>query len=86
MVGTVEGILGLRPTPDGIVINPSTPSEWTLWKMTKKLRGKTLKIRVSNPGHSQHGVKCITVNGKKMEGNFIPDSALKAVNDVLVEM
>jgi cellobiose phosphorylase len=86
MVGTVEGILGLRPTPDGIVIDPSTPSEWTLWKMTKKLRGKTLKFRVANPGGSQHGVKSVTVNGKKMKGNFIPDNVLKADNDVLVQM
>ncbi|MDR0292744.1 MAG: N,N'-diacetylchitobiose phosphorylase, partial [Oscillospiraceae bacterium] len=74
MVGTVEGILGLRPAPDGIVIDPSVPHEWKDWSMVKKLRGRTLNIKISNPGGSQHGVKSVTVNGQKLDGCFIPDS------------
>ena len=86
MVGTVEGILGLHPSPDGIVISPSIPSCWKDWSMVKRLRGKTLNIKVSNPDGSQHGVKTVTVNGKRLDGIFIPDSALKAENDILIEM
>ncbi|MDR0326610.1 MAG: N,N'-diacetylchitobiose phosphorylase [Oscillospiraceae bacterium] len=86
MVGTVEGILGLRPTPDGIVIDPSIPGDWKDWGMVKKLRGKTLNIKVSNPGGSQHGVKSVTVNGQTLDGSFIPDSILKAENDIVIAM
>ncbi|MCL1807181.1 MAG: N,N'-diacetylchitobiose phosphorylase [Oscillospiraceae bacterium] len=86
MAGTVEGILGLRPTPDGIVIDPSIPGEWKNWSMVKKLRGKTLNIKISNPNGSVHGIKAVTVNGQKLDGIFIPDTVLKAENDILLEM
>ena len=86
MVGTVEGILGLRPKPDGIVVSPSIPGEWKDWSMAKKLRGKTLNIKVSNPDGNESGVKSVTVNGQKLDGIFIPDSALKDENDILIEM
>jgi cellobiose phosphorylase len=86
MVGTVEGILGLRPRPDGIVIDPSIPDTWKDWGMVKKLRDKTLNIRVANPDGRQHGVKSVTVNGRPLEGCFIPDSELAAENEILVEM
>jgi len=86
MVGSVEGILGLRPTPDGILIDPSIPSAWTDWSMVKKLRGKTLRIAVQNPNGSQHGVKAVTVNGKKLDGAFIPDSVLVDDNNIVIQM
>ena len=86
MVAMVEGILGIKPAPDGITIDPSIPGAWKNWSMTKKLRRKTLNITVSNPGGSQNGVKSLTVNGEKIEGSFISDSILKAENDILIEM
>ncbi|MDR1668571.1 MAG: N,N'-diacetylchitobiose phosphorylase [Oscillospiraceae bacterium] len=86
MVGTVEGILGLRPAPGGITIDPSIPGEWKDWSMTKKLRGKTLRICVQNPNGGVHGVKSVTVNGEKLDGCFIPDSAMKAENDIILQM
>ncbi|MCL2810290.1 MAG: N,N'-diacetylchitobiose phosphorylase [Clostridia bacterium] len=86
MAGSVEGILGLRPTPDGILVSPSIPTSWTDWSMVKKLRGKTLRITIQNPNGSQHGVKAVTVNGKKLDGVFIPDTALAENNDILIQM
>lgn len=86
MVGTVTGILGLKPQPDGIVIDPSIPSEWKEWSMTKVLRGKTLNITVNNPDGSQHGVKSVTVNGRKLDGAFILNNILEAENEVIIEM
>jgi cellobiose phosphorylase len=86
MVGTVEGILGLRPAPDGITVDPSIPGGWKNWSMTKKLRGRTLNITVSNPNGSESGVKSVTVNGQKLDGIFIPDSIMKDTNDIIIEM
>jgi len=82
----VEGILGLKPSPSGITIDPSIPGEWKDWSMTKKLRGKTLNIKVSNPNGSQHGVKSITVNGQKLDCSFIPEELLKDNNEILIVM
>lgn len=86
MVGTVEGILGLRPNAKGLVIDPSIPSEWREFTMEKTFRGKRLNIRVSNPNGSQSGVKAITVNGVKLDENLITENILKDENEVIVEL
>jgi len=86
MVAMVEGILGLKPNPYGIMIDPSIPGKWTEWSMTKKLRGKTLNIKISNPDGSQNGVKSVTVNGQKLRDNFIRNAQLEQENDILIEM
>lgn len=86
MVGTVEGILGLVPDITGLTVDPSIPSDWKEFSIKKTFRGKTLNILVSNPSGSQHGVKSITVNGAKIDGNHIPAENLKPENEVLVEM
>jgi cellobiose phosphorylase len=86
MVGSVEGILGLRPEMKGLVINPSIPSEWKGFEMTKTFRGKKLNIKVNNPNGSQSGVKSVTVNGGKIDGLLIGEDLLKDVNDIVVEM
>ena len=86
MVGTVEGILGLRPNIKGLVIDPSIPSEWKEFTMEKTFRGKRLNIKVSNPNGSQSGVKSITVNGEKLAENLITEDILRDVNEVVIEL
>ena len=53
MVGCVEGILGLRPTPKGIEISPAIPESWDGFTMEKVFRGKKLNIKVDNSAHKQ---------------------------------
>ncbi len=86
MVGTTEGILGLNPETEGIVIDPSIPSEWKSYTMRKVFRGKVLNVTVNNPNGSEHGVKKVTVNGEVIEGKLIKDSILKDENEVIIEM
>ena len=84
MVGTVEGILGLRPNAKGLVIDPSIPSEWKEFTMEKTFRGKRLNITVKNPNGAQSGVKSVTVNGEKLSENLITEDILKEENTVEV--
>lgn len=86
MVGCVEGILGLRPQVDGLVIDPSIPETWDGFSMVKMFRGKKLNITVENRSHSQHGVKELQINGVKAQENFISVNDLKDENDILVVM
>ncbi len=86
MVGMVEGILGLRPDFNGLCIAPSIPSEWDGFTMEKDFRGKHLSIKVNNASHAESGVKKVTLNGKVMDGNYIPAAELKDTNDIVVEM
>jgi len=86
MVGTTEGILGLNPEADGIVIDPSIPSEWKNYTLRKVFRGKVLNVTVNNPNGSEHGVKSVTVNGAKIDGILIRDDILLAENEIIIEM
>ena len=82
MVGCVEGILGLRPTPEGIEISPSIPSAWDGFTMEKLYRGKALHITVRNPDHHESGVKTLTVNGKLHAAGLIRFEELHTDNEI----
>ncbi|MBR6102457.1 MAG: N,N'-diacetylchitobiose phosphorylase [Ruminococcus sp.] len=86
MVGCVEGICGMRPNADGLVIDPAIPAEWDGFKIEKTFRGKRVKIDIQNPDHVQSGVKSMTVNGEKVEGNFLCQCKLTDVTEVTVVM
>ena len=53
MVGSVEGILGMRPDFYGLRIAPSIPAEWDGFTVEKDFRGKHLHIEVKNPDNLQ---------------------------------
>ena len=86
MVGCVEGILGMRPNAEGLVIDPAIPSEWESYTVEKVFRGKQLNMTFNNPNHAESGVASIVLNGKKLEGDFIPASALEDENEVVVTL
>jgi len=86
MVAMVEGILGIKPSPAGIVIDPSIPAAWDKLTMTKKFRGKILDITINNPDCNQHGVKSTIVNGNKINNNFISESILESRNEIIINM
>ena len=78
MVGCVEGILGMRPDPEGLRIAPSIPSDWDGMSLKKDFRGATLNIKVENPGHKESGFTSMTVDGKPFDDNYVPGSMLEA--------
>ena len=84
MVGCVEGICGMRPDADGLHICPSIPAAWDGFTMEKTFRGKKLSITVQNPAHVQSGVASLTLNGKKLDGDYVPADALAEQNTVEV--
>ena len=73
MVGCVEGILGLRPTPEGLQLSPAIPAEWDGFTMDKTFRGKRLHITVDNSAHHQGGVRKLLVNGAEHTGVLTDD-------------
>ncbi|MFH1879339.1 MAG: glycosyl hydrolase family 65 protein, partial [Bacillota bacterium] len=86
MVGCVEGILGLRPTPDGIVISPSIPSEWRSFTMKKNYRGKILRITVNNPRHRESGVRTLVLNGLNHSKGLIRFEELQDDNEICITL
>ncbi len=84
MVGCVEGILGLRPDPQGIKISPSVPKNWAAFEIEKDFRGRHLSIRVENPQKRESGCEKLLLNGREIEGNYIPESMLEDENHILL--
>ena len=87
MVGCVEGILGMRPNADGLVIDPSVPSSWDHFEIEKNFRGSHLSIEFENPNGVESGIKSLTLNGEKLDGNFVPADKLKdGMNKIIAVM
>lgn len=82
MVGCVEGILGMRPDFYGLKVAPSIPKEWDGFEIEKDFRGKHLHIVVINPGHAESGCVKLLVNGKELEGNYIPAKLMTEQTEV----
>jgi cellobiose phosphorylase len=82
----IDWILGVRPTYDGLLIDPCIPSAWDGYKVTRRFRGAVYKIEVRNPDHVQHGVANIEMDGKKIEGNVLPVLPVGAQANVIVNM
>lgn len=76
MVGCVEGILGIRPDFHGLKIAPSIPKEWEKIEIEKDFRGCRLHITIYNPGHAESGFRQMSVNGRILEENYVPEELL----------
>lgn len=66
-------ILGVRPTYDGLMIDPCIPSEWQGFTYKRNFRGTTYHITVDNPNHVSRGVREIYLDNNRIEGNKLPD-------------
>jgi cellobiose phosphorylase len=68
----LDWILGVRPTYDGLIIDPCIPDKWDGFRVVRRFRGATYEIEVKNPKHVQHGVERLEVDGRRIEGNKLP--------------
>ncbi|MBK7456568.1 MAG: glycosyl transferase [Anaerolineales bacterium] len=64
-------ILGIRPTFNGLKIDPAVPADWDGFTIKRKYRNATYHINVTNPKHVSKGVESVTVNGKQIKGSMI---------------
>ncbi|MBQ6647135.1 MAG: hypothetical protein IJM56_10695, partial [Clostridia bacterium] len=76
----------LRPTPDGLVINPAIPASWDGFKMDKTFRGKRLHIAVDNAAHREGGVTKVVVDGKTVDGLLLTDDMISDGSNITVIM
>jgi cellobiose phosphorylase len=70
-------ILGLRPEPDGLRIEPCIPSTWDGFTAQRKFRGRTYQISVHNPQHVCSGINRILLDGREVSSNLIPSTGEK---------
>jgi cellobiose phosphorylase len=65
-------ILGIKPTYEGLQINPCIPRKWDGFKVTREFRNAVYQIEVKNPDHVCKGVRAVQVDGKEIAGNVVP--------------
>ena len=81
-----QAILGVKPTLDGLAIDPCVPADVKGFSVVRRYRGAEYRIRVENPDGVQKGVRRMLVDGKAADGNLIPVQPAGSVVEVLVTM
>lgn len=65
-------ILGVRPTLNGLLIDPKIPNGWQRYRVKRPFRGAIYDIEVSNPTAINSGVHSLEIDGKTVSGNVVP--------------
>ena len=60
----VEWILGIRPSVDGLIVDPCIPRSWKTFTVRRQFRGATYGIEVNNPHGVEHGVAAYAIDGR----------------------
>ena len=68
-------ILGVKPDYDGLNVDPCIPRAWKGFNITRKFRGATYNIEVTNPDGVSKGIRSMKVNGQKVDGCIVPAAA-----------
>jgi N,N'-diacetylchitobiose phosphorylase len=83
-VAVSQYILGVRPSYDGLVVDPCIPCDWDGFRVRRVFRGKVFDIEVKNPDRVSKGVASLAVNGRKLDGTLIPFDMMQDSNNVEV--
>jgi cellobiose phosphorylase len=80
-VAITQWILGVRPTFDGLQVQPVFPAEWTSFDVSRLYRGVRYSIHVIRKGRGN--AVLLEVDGKKIPGTVIPQPG-ESVKEVIV--
>jgi cellobiose phosphorylase len=67
-----DHILGLRPSYEGLVVDPVVPKSWKGFRAERVFRGTRYIVEVENPEGVESGVKAILVDGRPAGGRVLP--------------
>jgi cellobiose phosphorylase len=70
-----QWLFGVRPWYDALLIDPVIPRTWPGFRVTRRWRGATYQVEVTNPDGVCCGVTELLVNGKHIAGNRVPPAA-----------
>lgn len=75
-------ILGIRADFNGLIVDPAIPKSWKKFRVIRAYRGVTYYINIKNPKGVSKGIKYLMVDGKKINGNIIPEQKNKKMSFV----
>jgi cellobiose phosphorylase len=70
-VAITQWILGIRPEHDGLRVDPVLPADWPGFTMTRRFRGASYQIRVTN-GAPGGRVRDLVIDGQPTAGTLVP--------------
>lgn len=76
----------MRPDFYGLKIAPAIPKDWESLEIEKDFRGRHLHIVINNHGHVESGCKRLMVDGKEIDGNFIPIELLGQNTEIVLDI
>ena len=65
-------ILGIKPSYNGLEIDPCICSQWKEYTVRRRFRGAVYEITVKNPDGVCKGVREILLDGNLVAGNIVP--------------
>ncbi|MDD5349692.1 MAG: hypothetical protein PHQ12_05725 [Chthoniobacteraceae bacterium] len=71
-VAISQYILGVRPSAQGLVVDPCIPPAWKGFTVHRVFREVTYHIEIKNPDGVSKGIKQLIVDGQPVAGNVIP--------------
>jgi N,N'-diacetylchitobiose phosphorylase len=78
-------MLGIRPSYEGLIVDPCIPSAWQGFTVSRRWRGAVYEISVRNEHQVEKGVRSVCLNGTTIKGPIPPQPA-GSRNTVVVEM
>ena len=85
-VAISQYILGVIPEYDGLKIDPCIPDNWDGFTAVRKFRDNTYNITGKNPENVSKGIKSITLDGVRINGNILPVFEAGSTHEVEVIM
>ncbi len=85
-LAVIQDLLGVRPTFEGLLIDPCLPTGWREARIVRRFRGTRYDVRISNPDGVHAGVREIRVDGEPIKGSVLPLFADHGVHVVDVRM
>ncbi|MEW6509812.1 MAG: glycosyl transferase family 36 [Bacteroidota bacterium] len=75
----LEWILGIRPTREGLLIDPCIPPSWKSFRVQRRFRGAVYDIEVRNPSRREYGVAEVYIDGKLHGESLAPRAKILPV-------
>ena len=68
----IDWILGIKPTYQGLLIDPCLPTKWSGYEAERVFRGVKYEIKVIKPKEISRGVLRIILDKEELDSNILP--------------
>ena len=72
LLAITDWLLGVRPTYEGLLIDPCLPSEWERASLRRAWRGAEYEVVITKPKGVTEGSVAVAVDGSEQPGNVVP--------------